>query len=438
MGRPTKGWKLRPPKQPGGNYTVRFSHPTTKERIERSTDESDPRKAAERAAAIYARALTIGAQPGRRRVDPFLTLDELFAMCLADMSKIRDEETIAIQTQRARRFVEFFGNELANVHRARMADYQRERLTKVERGTLRKEQSVLNVLLTWCVEQNVMTEEMVPTWPTLDSKVTGTRSGKQRAKPVDLTPEQVKTFLLAIPLWSRTQSGTKKRLPVRARFIFAYETGLRPATLDAIRLGVHWKRGSTELEIASEIDKSRYGRTVPISKLAALTLEWVVKHCELENGDLLFGAHNFTDRLKAAAKAAGLPRAAEVAAYGLRHGRAGHDIDATHDMRGTAFRIGHLRLTTTDRYLRAQQKNAAALVTIQDGSGGVAGEGETMLNESTETGSKMPVRRRGLEPLHIAVLVPETSASANSATFADGLIGEDITRDSRRFSIAPG
>ncbi len=428
MGRPTAGWKLRAPKEPGGNYTVRFTHPKTSERIERSTGKSDPREAAEQAALIYARALTIGAQPGKRRVDPFLTLDELFAMCLADMSKIRDVETVQVMTLRAKRFVDFFGNDLMNVHRARMADYQRERLTKVERGTLRKEQSVLSVLLTWLVEQNVMTEENVPAWPHLDAKVLGTRSGAQRAKPVDLTPEQVKAFLLALPLWSKKSRHTGRPVPVRARFVFAYETGLRPATLDAIRVGTHWRRDAAELVITPDVDKSRYGRTVPLTELAIAALAWTVEACALADGELLFGAHDYRERIKAAARAAGLPRAADVAAYDLRHGRAGHLVDESRDMRGAAFLIGHLRLTTTDRYLRAQERNALSLVSAQDRSGGVLGGGEEMLVETEKEASKSSVGRTGLEPVRVTPLVPETSANAGFLDGSEAETGPERTR----------
>ena len=90
-------------------------------------------------------------------------------------------------------------------------------------------------------------------------------------------------------------------------------------------------------------------------------------------------------------------------------------------MRAVAHLLGHRKLTITDRYLRAQEGDARAALEAAD-SRGVSGA-----NDSQETGMTMidevtiredSVRRRGLEPLRFYPLVPETSASANSATFA--------------------
>lgn len=63
MGRPRKGWSLRPPRYPGDHFHVRFTSKAGK-RVELSTGTDDPREASIRAAEIYARDLTAGTEVG--------------------------------------------------------------------------------------------------------------------------------------------------------------------------------------------------------------------------------------------------------------------------------------------------------------------------------------------------------------------------------------
>jgi integrase len=371
MARPNEGWKLRPK---DGVYYVRFTAPNGA-RIERSTGCGDAREAAAVAADIYARFLVAGDVAPRAVVDPTASLEDLIARWLVAMQSTHDPETVSTYAGYGRRFLTFFGDSLTGITRARMGDYQRERLTKILRDSVLKERSAMNTFLAWCEEQGVLAEEMLPEWPKLPDRATGVRSGPQRAAPVDVTPEQVRDFLLALPVWSlRTRKG--KPFPVRARFVFAYETGLRPATLDELEVPTHWKPGAVVLRITDKIDKSRYGRTLPLSALAIAALEATVAACGIREG-LIFGRHDYRTTVERARQAAGLPE--DFAPYDLRHGRSGHLLDETGDMRAVAFLVGHRRLTTTDRYLRGQEDRARAALSAP-GSGGIVGEGDVMLS----------------------------------------------------------
>lgn len=398
MGRPRQGWKLRDPRRPGDPFTVRFTSKAGHPR-ELSTGTSDPREAARVAAELYARDLTSSGALTRTRVDPLLALDELFAMCLADLMKTHDVETVKQYTRDAKRFAEFFGNTMVDVTSARMADYQRDRMTKVLKQTVRKERSFFNTFLAWCVEQGVLAEADAPAWPKLPKKAMGVRSGPQREKPVDVTREQVAAYLEALPLWSKPRMGVVHA--VRPRMIVAYETGLRPATLSELELGRHWNVGQGYLELTNEIDKARFGRRVPISRLAQSALTYVVSERRLKSG-LIFGKHDFRDRVKAAAAVAGI--SPDFATYDLRHGRVGHLLDETGDVRAVMFLVGHTLMTTTNKYVRGQQEGAAKAIEAMGFRGDIGEKGPAMLSAKEEgrtpTGVTPPEPESGARDLN--------------------------------------
>jgi integrase len=401
MGRPSKGWQLRPPRPGREHYTVRFTDSASVPR-EYTTGESDPVKAARRAADIYARSLV--SKPAERgRISPHRPLDEQMSKWLASLETTHDEETVATYTSYAVRFVSFFENSISNITVARMGDYQRARLGEVVVKTLRKERSALNGFLFWCEEQGVIRAEHLPRWPRLPSKATGTRSGPQREVPVDVTPAQVNAFIAALPKWSRPRAGVS--FAIRARFVVAYETGLRPALLDELAVPKHWRPGSTEIVVEKQHDKARFGRKVPISPRCAVALEETVAALGLEEG-LIFGEHDYRWAVDRAAAAVGLPP--EFAQYDLRHARAGHLLDAGAKLRAVAHLLGHRKLTTTDRYLRAQEsdaREALEVADIRDQSGTEVTspvESEDALefpnDVSAKEGGRTPTAFRPLEP----------------------------------------
>jgi integrase len=122
-------------------------------------------------------------------------------------------------------------------------------------------------------------------------------------------------LLAALPEQSeRTHGG--KHFPVRSRFVFAYETALRPATLDLLR----WEDVTVAgLHIRAEVDKNRWQRVVPLSERARAALSAIGSG---KAGQLIFGRHDYRTAFGAAAKAAlGEARGATVSPYDLKHAR---------------------------------------------------------------------------------------------------------------------
>ncbi len=376
MGRPREGWKLRDPRGPGDPYTVRFTDKEGRPR-ELSTGTSDPSQAALAAAELYAKDLTTGIVRGAR-IDPTLALDELLASWLADLSTSHDVETVATYTSYARGFVAHFKT-FGNITVARMGDYQRGRLGKILRKTVQKERSALNGFLDWCVEQHVLLEDQRPQWPKLPKKATGVRSGPQREVPVDVTREQVRAFLAELPIWSKPRLG--RRHAIRAYFIVAYETGLRPGTLATLEMPKHWKPGSAELVIEAKNDKARYGRKVPISAAVRAALEFTVAGLGITEG-LIFGEHDYRESVEKARVAVGLPE--DFAPYDLRHGRVGHLLDEPGaEVRAVMFLVGHLLMTTTNKYVRGQAEGARKMLNSAEFRGDT-GETTPMLSSAKE------------------------------------------------------
>ena len=74
---------------------------------------------------------------------------------------------------------------------------------------------------------------------------------------------------------------------VRKRFVVAWETGLRPATLNEIGAPIDYHRGATELVLRDEIDKVRYGRKLPLTEAARAALDSITPDV-----GLIFGRHD--------------------------------------------------------------------------------------------------------------------------------------------------
>lgn len=386
MARPKEGWKLRPPRRPGESYTVRFRDAQGRDR-EISTGTRDPGEAAREAERIYIAELNAAPVEQRGNVDPALRLDEQLALWLVSLESTHDGETIETYTTYAKRYVQYFGDSLAGVTVAKMGDYQRMRLKHVVRSSVRKERSAMNVFLAWCVEQGILAEAAAPAWPKLPPRAVGTRTGRVREAPVDITAEQARAFVLALPLVSlRTQKG--KHFPVRSRFVLMAETGLRPATLDGLEMPRHWKPGARELLITADIDKTRKRRTLPLTPRAIAALEAAVEVTGRTTGPI-FGCHDYRTMVERARVAAGLPK--DFVPYDLRHHFVGFVTDSA-DARAAMHLAGHTRLTTTNHYVRGREDRSREALSAL-GSRGILGEGE--LPMSAKDGSRT---RTGVAP----------------------------------------
>lgn len=368
MGRTAEGWKLR--WHHGIGY-VRFRHQGR--RREYSTGETDPGRAAERAAQIYAQTVS-----GRRRtVGPVAgaksRLDEVVAVFLPAVESQYDAETLKTLKGYARAHWLPFWSTLSEITEASLGDYVRERLRHVTRSTVNHERWGLAVLLGWCAEQGMIDE--APEIPRCPKRATGVRVF--RRAPRDCSLAEVEAWLAAMP------ERTPKNVPARARYRVAFETGLRPSTLDNLRAPEHYRRGAGELTILDEHDKARYGRTVPLSTRARAELDAICPEV-----GLIFGRHRVPKVVTQAAKDAGLGHATP---YDLRHARATALLELGANLPGVAYLLGHKRTTTTDRYIRASRRAAEQALAVANG--GLSG-GESDENRGDRRGSNP----RQLEP----------------------------------------
>jgi integrase len=277
------------------------------------------------------------------------TLEGLSDKWLEDIQSTIDQSTGSLYRLHMRTHLcPHFGNDPRAVRTASIAEYGRRRLRAVKRSTLQKERSTLRGFLAWCEEQGYLLES--PEFPKLPRKATGTAfSVRRRGTATELTPEECERLIAALPQWSRPRSG-KPSFPVRARFIVAYETALRPATLDALSVPEHYSRGAGTLVITDEIDKARFGRTLPLTGAARVALDSV---CRAGMAGPIFGEHDYRWQLKKAAKAINMPAAKlrTFCAYDLRHNRL-TELAEGGNLTGVAYLAGHKRVTTTSIYVR--------------------------------------------------------------------------------------
>jgi integrase len=360
MGRRAQGFQVFPR---GGLLYVRFTHEGIKHRVALGT--ADPREAETRASAEYARTLS-----GRRRkaVAPRgaalasrRPLDEFLAEWIADQVGVYDETTCKTLETYAGHYDKFF-TRLDHVTTESVNDYTRARLRKVLRSTILKERTFLRGFLAWCKDKGAL--DAVPAFDPVPKKATGVRSGPQRAKPVEITEAQALAIVDALPELSKRIDG--RRWPVRGRYRFAWESGLRPATIDELSAPEHYRPGSGVLVIDDDDDKARFGRTLPLSPGAVASLDAAVALADGKG--LLFGAHEFDKALKrAAATVLGPELARSFAQYDFRHGRGTDLVDAGASLTGVAFLLGHKCLTTTDKYLRGNIRAAVRALASAEG-----------------------------------------------------------------------
>lgn len=356
MGRRAKGVKVV---WRNGIGYARFTW--AKERHFVSTGETDRGRAKAEADRIYAEIVS-----GRRRkvsaaVRVSAPLEDLFGEWLATLDGVLDVETLRTYrvTYVGGHFLDFF-KKLDDVADESQVDaYARTRMRKVLKSTVFKELGALRGFLRWAKMEGFITA--IPAFPEFPKTSKGKRSGPQRSKANEMTEAQVVTAIAALPaLSSRISKADRHRFAVRARFVVMYETGLRPATLDALTLGIHWGVDWMWLDIRDEDDKTRYGRTLTLTDAALAALRDTVRALGLVNGALIFGAHDYRTYLAAAGKAAGVPTLTD---YDFRHARGTHLANRGASLPGIAYQLGHTQLTTTNKYAHATKTAGDAALT---------------------------------------------------------------------------
>lgn len=356
MARNRQGWRVRR-RTAGGVWYVRFQ--SDGHLVERSTGTGDRDAAQQEAARIYANAIALEKpKPVKRpRVDSEQSLEVEVGQWLVYLVNTHDPGTLKTwELYAGAHFIPWFGA-LHNFNTVLCDGYLRDRLGKVLAATVRHERTALRSFITWAQEHGKLPKNVVV--PPLPKRAIGKAHGvRRRSAAIEISPEEVEAVLAHLPTWSASKKVA--RFPIRARFVVAYETGLRPSTLDRMLAPLNYRAGSKTIKITADLDKSRWVRDVPITERARRALDEVLP----EAGGLIFGKHEYRPHLKAAAEAA-LPkdRAEVFCGAHLRSAMITHSVEKpTTNLAGVQFQVGHTKLNTTARYMRPSQRAALANV----------------------------------------------------------------------------
>jgi site-specific recombinase XerC len=290
------------------------------------------------------------------QIDPSTRVVVLMARWLDEIRNELDVTTLGLYELHCRTHLAPHFETLESITSAAVATYGRVRLGKVQRTTLKKERSTLRRFLAWCEEQGYV--DQAPQLPTLAPRATGTRYHlRRRGRATELTMDETRALIDALPVWSSSRKTAP--FPVKPRFVVAFETALRPGTLNELSVPEHYTPGADVLIITDEIDKARFGREMPLTAEARAALDAVAP-----KAGLIFGEHDYREQFKKAARAAGLPprKAATLAPYDLRHGRL-TQVAETGNLTGLQHLAGHRKGSSTERYLhptRAAAERALA------------------------------------------------------------------------------
>jgi integrase len=360
------GWTLREHRLTG-IFQVRFSWQG--HRYEFGTGETDRGRAEEAAARRYAQVVSGRRAPGSL-TGPRAPIEDAAGEWIASLEGTLDPLTVRqYQMYVATHWAPVFPL-LADLTAASVADYRAARLRVVQRGTVKKELSALRGFVRWCAEpgRGFLPEEFLIKNP--PEKATGARDERRNPKPEPqvLTAAQVERVIAALPVWSTGNANVTRRFRVRDRFRVAWETALRPSTLDALRAPDDYRKGAKALTIRDEADKARFGRELPLTAAARKALD---RACPAAGP--IFGHHDYREALKEAGAAAGLPPevAARLSPYDFRHSRLTYLAERSGNLVGVAFLAGHKHLTTTNHYLHGSYR--AAEEALRSAIGGKAG-----------------------------------------------------------------
>jgi site-specific recombinase XerC len=362
MGRPASGWKCKQRKE-GHSFWVRFTWAGKKYDI--NTETSDPELAPREAARLYAEVVSRVAKPQPKPTKHVEALEGLIEQWLYFLTATHDFSTIKTWKGYAESHWLNFFKGLHDLNDQTAVEYRNLRLRAVLAVTVRKELSALRSFAAWLYDFGPdgaarPGQGYLPTKMAIEGipkRVPGTRFEKRRrSAAIEISPDEVRAILAKLPEWSESKKVAP--FPVQARFIVAYETSLRPETLDLLSVPEHYGKGRQEIVIEVVIDKSRYQREVPLTGAARAALDSV---CPKQG--VIFGHHDYRGQLKKAVLDA-LPkhRADLFAGAHLRSARITHWLENTKNIAGAQHMAGHKLMSTTARYVKPSKRAAVDLL----------------------------------------------------------------------------
>ena len=362
MSRTATGWTLSQDARTGV-FQVRFTHQGRRHSF--STGKRESGEASGEAGRIYAEVVSGRWTPGRTLVTqaakPF---GEVAALWLADVEPTLDPRTFGLyrDTYVKTHFGPFFQT-IDRLTTVWAEDYISTRLRKVTRHTLKKELSVLRRLSKWAHRRGYL--DQMPEIETPGTRVLGHAADSARKQTfIVFTAKEMAAIIAKLPVYA-TSKRSGERFVVQARFTLAWESSLRPATLDKLSVPENYRPGCAALTITDDVDKNRFRRELPLSESARKALDSVCP-----TSGIIFGAHDFRTLLRAAAKAAGIDayKASHISDYDFRHSRLTHLGQVTSNLNGMMYLAGHTQPATTARYMRPQK--AAAEEVLQAAADG--------------------------------------------------------------------
>jgi integrase len=303
--------------------------------------------------------------------------------------------------------------------------YWASRLREVLWQTVNKEQGPLRDFLDWCERKALLTGKIdVPRLPSRKKRANRGTPFRQRrrGKATEITAAQARSIVALLP--DSSESKKEAPFPIRARFVFMLETGLRPKTLDQLRTPGHYTKGAAVLRITADIDKNEFARELPLTEAARAALDSV---CPPEG--LIFGKHDYRPQLSRAAEKVLPPHlAATFTAYDLRH-RCATELAATGDLTGAAYLMGHKQVTTLNRYARPEQGAAVRVLAARSRAVG------TLAWDTTQNGRHLAAPE-ALDPIMNPMLC-EGEDSHRRARRRPATASENRARNGSEHSASP-
>jgi len=348
MARHAEGWTLYTDPR-NGFQICRFTWQGKRHNI--STRERDPASASEAAARIYADVIAGRAVASQRRASSIgPTVSEIAALWANGLRL--SPETVAVYAMYAQSIWNEHFRMMDAIDDASVSTYIITRLGCVTRSTVCKELSALRGFLRWCKVHGHLS--VIPHIESPPASTTGTRSPMGTRQTVELSEEELDRVLEAMP--ERTGGGRGGN-PARAFFTVLAETGLRRSTLFRLHAPGDYYPGRSTLRIRGETDKARFHREVAITARARAVLDAVCP----EVGPI-FKRVDYRETIRRAGRDAGLEphRAARLSFHDFRHARTTHLLERTKNLAGVAYLLGHTNITTTNRYVRPNQRAGEA------------------------------------------------------------------------------
>jgi integrase len=350
-----QGWALRQ-RTKGGVFYVRCF--ISGQEPERTTGTRDRREATRKAPSIYAAVVSEHERGGGRRGVVKSTdkaaLSRLFGQWLAALKNTHAAGTLATwEGYAGAHWLRFF---YALPTDESVTEYMRERLGHVLAATVKHEFTALRSFCAW-LEVHVPGYS-APSFPKLPKRAIGTPyKYRRRASSVPISVEHVAAFLAELPDWSASKKVA--RFPIRARFVVAYQTSLRPSTLDRIETPKHYRKGENRLRLTADTDKVRWSRDIPLTEEARRALDEVLDELGAGYEGPIFGRHDYREQVKKAALVVPAEIRDRFIAAHLRSAAITHMLGANVPLADVQYMAGQRLVGTTARYVKPSFESAA-------------------------------------------------------------------------------